>query len=241
MTSDRGQLGDDLQALGVTAGDLLFVHSSFRSLGPVEGGAAAVVAALEDAVGSEGLVLMPSFNLVEPERRASSWDVETTPSTVGWLTEFFRTMPGTVRSDHYSHSVAARGRGAHTFVGDHRSRRGPTSTWDAEPWGCTYGVDSPMHRAYADDGKVLMLGVDYTSSTYAHLVEVLYWHRRLVSDPGAAHPRFDRERLGAFWDEEGELGLGQVGEAECRLFQIRRYVDALLAEVEGDDSGYRST
>ncbi len=53
----------DLGNLGVEAGDVLFVHSSFRSLGPVEGGAGTVVGALEAAVGSEGTILMPSFNL----------------------------------------------------------------------------------------------------------------------------------------------------------------------------------
>ena len=240
MSSDREQLAGDLRELGVAAGDLLFIHSSFRSLGDVEGGAGTVVAALEDVVGPEGLVLMPSFNLVEKERRTSAWDPETTPSTVGWLTEYLRRMPGTVRSDHYSHSVAARGKGAQAFVAGHRGRRGPISPWDVEPWGCTYGVDSPMHRGYSADGKVLMLGVGYASSTYVHFVEVLYWNRRLVGDPGAEYMWLDRERLGAFWDEDGSLGRGQVGEADCRLFRIRRYVDALLSEVEENEARYRS-
>ena len=54
----------DLRRLGVEAGDILFVHSSFKSLGPVEGGAESVIQALEDALGPEGLLLMPSFNLM---------------------------------------------------------------------------------------------------------------------------------------------------------------------------------
>ncbi|MBT7549777.1 MAG: aminoglycoside N(3)-acetyltransferase, partial [Gemmatimonadetes bacterium] len=111
MTATQVSLCADLCRLGVEPGDILFIHSSFKSLGPVDGGAETVVRALEDAVGSAGLILMPSFQLVPSERdqRAAGWDWATTPSTVGWLTEYFRRMPDTVRSDHYSHSVAARG------------------------------------------------------------------------------------------------------------------------------------
>jgi aminoglycoside 3-N-acetyltransferase len=240
MRHTRKRLACDLDSLGVETGDLLFVHSSLRSIGPVAGGAETVVCALEDALGPAGLLLMPSFNLVpkDPEVRAARWDFHTSPSTVGWLTEFFRRMPGTVRSDHYSHSVAARGNGAATFVGGHVGRTGLSSPWDREPWGKTYGTDSPMYRAFEAGGKVLMLGVDYTSSTYVHLVEVLYWHRLLADDPETRYPWLDRAALGAHWDRHGSLDKARVGDAECRLFRIPAYVDSLLREVEADPEAY---
>lgn len=223
----RAELAEDLRALGVAAGDTLFVHSSFKSLGPIAGGAAAVVGALEDALGPEGLLLMPSFNLVEAKVRASTWNPATTPSTVGYLTEFFRKMPGTVRSDHYSHAVAARGARAAWIVGDHRRHEGYKSPWDIEPWGATYGSQSPMMRAMELDGKVLMLGVDYHSSTYMHVVEVTDWNRRLQTDPKAEYYWIHRENLGAWWDAQGRLKRGLVGKADCRLFGIRDFVESL--------------
>lgn len=238
MPHTREPLARNLRSLGVAPGDLLFVHSSFRSLGPVEGGAGTVIRALEDALGPDGLLLMPSFNLVEHDRRAETWDIRTTPSTVGWLTEFFRRMPGTHRSDHYSHSVAARGKGAKAFVSDHLSREGHRSPWDREPWGRTYGAHSPMYRAYEADGKILMLGVDYNSSTYAHFVEVIDWNKRLVHDPEARYRYLKRPELGAFWDQVGDLRRGRVGDAECRLFRIRDYVETLLREVETNPEPY---
>ncbi|MSS73749.1 MAG: AAC(3) family N-acetyltransferase [Candidatus Latescibacteria bacterium] len=238
MPHTRSSLVRDLHALGVTPGDLLFVHASFRSLGPVEGGAETVVRALEDALGPDGLLLMPSFNLVEPDRRAETWDIRTTPSTTGWLTEFFRRMPGTHRSDHYSHAVSARGKGAEAFVADHLSREGLRSPWDREPWGRTYGTHAPMHRAYEAGGKILMLGVDYHSSTYAHFVEVLHWNRRREQDPEARYRYLKRPELGAFWDWTGDLRRGSVGDAGCRLFLIRDYVHALLQEVETNPEPY---
>lgn len=170
MRVTKEKLLYNLRDLGVESGDILFIHSSFKSIASVEGGAETVVSALEDAVGPEGLILMPSFNLVGSDKRAKTWNIETTPSTVGWLTEFFRRMPGTYRSDHYSHSVAARGKGAKDFVAGHLNREGYKSPWDQEPWGKTYGSHSPMYKAYQSDGKILMLGVDYNSSTYIHFV-----------------------------------------------------------------------
>ena len=191
-----------------------------------------VVDALEDAVGQEGLILMPSFNLVEGDKRAKTWNIESTPSTVGWLTEFFRRMPDTFRSDHYSHSVAARGKGAKKFVADHLSREGCKSPWDREPWGKTYGSNSPMYRAYQAGGKILMLGVDYNSSTYIHFVEVIHWNKRLEQNPEAKYPGLNRPALGKFWDRVGNLNRGLVGDSNCRLFQIREYIDTLLCKVE---------
>ena len=229
-------LTQDLRRLGVAAGDILFVHSSFKSLGPVEGGADSVIQALEDAIGPEGLLLMPSFNLVTWELRPETWDLQNTPSTVGWITERFRQLPGVFRSDHYSHSVAARGRGARAFVGGHLRQEGYGSHWDREPWGKTFGLHSPMYKAYEAGGKLLMLGVDYYTSTYVHLVEAMYWRmlrgrsRNTKREPG--FPALDRVKLGAFWEESGEPRHGRVGDASCRLFGIRGYVDTLLAEVE---------
>jgi aminoglycoside 3-N-acetyltransferase len=234
----RQELAEDLRRVGVERDDTLFIHSSFKSLGPVAGGAGTVIGALEDAVGPEGLILMPSFNLVERDRRAETWDVRTTPSTVGWLTEYFRRMPGTHRSDHYSHSVAARGKGSRAFVAEHLSRDGYASPWDLEPWGKTFGTRSPMYRAYRANGKLLMLGVDYESSTYVHLVEVLYWHRRRNQDPAARYESLNRPALGDFWDATGNLRRGCVGNADCRLLRIREYVDGLLLEVWSNPGPY---
>ncbi|MYD63052.1 MAG: AAC(3) family N-acetyltransferase [Gemmatimonadetes bacterium] len=233
------QLCDNLKTLGVEIGDTLFVHSSFKSLGMVHGGAETVIAALENALGTNGLLLMPSFNLIgDREQRTGSWDLKKTESSVGWLTEYFRLMPGTHRSDHYSHSVAARGQGAKNFIADHLSGEGLASPWDRPPWGKTYGTNSPMIRAYEQNGKILMLGVDYHSSTYIHVVEVMFWNERLKEDPNAELIWLDRIRLGEVWDRSGILETGKIGDASCRLFQIRAYVDQLLDIVRNDPDSY---
>ena len=233
------KLTQDFTNLGIEKGDTLFIHSSFKSLGPVKGGAGVVISALETVVGQDGLILMPSFSLLPSrEERIASWNIDMTPSTVGWLTEYFRQMSDTYRSNHYSHAVAARGKDARAFVADHLRREGYESPWDQPPWGKTYGTHSPMFRAYKTDGKLLMLGVDYESSTYVHFVEVMHWNKRLTENPEAEYIRLKRRELGAFWDEVGRLRQGQVGDATCRLFRIKDYVDTLLEEVEWNPEPY---
>ena len=239
MHYTRERLIQGFTDLGIEKSDTLFIHSSFKSLGPVEGGAGTVISALEAVIGQDGLILMPTFSLLPSrEERVASWDVAATPSTVGWLTEFFRQMPGTYRSDHYSHAVAARGKDAEAFVSDHLRREGYQSPWDHHPWGKTYGTHSPMFRAYKANAKLLMIGVDYQTSTYIHLVEVIHWNKRLADDTQAQFIGLNRPALGEFWEGLGQLKRGPVGDSDCRLFHIKTYVDTLLEEVERNPEPY---
>jgi aminoglycoside 3-N-acetyltransferase len=227
----------DLAGLGVLAGDTLFIHSSFKSIGAIEGGAGAVIAAIERAVGSAGLVLMPSFNLVSGDR-AKNWDHATTPATTGWLTEFFRQMPGTIRSDNYSHSVAARGAGAVEWVVGKHGETGMVSPWDKEPWGRSYGDNAPLLKMYRNDARILFLGTDYRSATFMHVIEVMHHDLRLRQNPNAEFAYINRQNLGAYWDATGFLRRGLVGDAECRLFSARYAIDLLLAEVRANPRSY---
>ncbi len=237
----RESLFADLLRLGVEPGDTLLVHSSFKSLGPVEEGAAAVVGALEDALSPEGLLLMPSFNLLPKggEARARNWSRESTPSSVGWLTEFFRTLPGTVRSDHQSHSVAARGKNAAAFVGDHPSLEGMETPWDRAPWGRTYGTQSPMLKAYrCPAGKVLMLGTDHKSCTYCHVVETFFWAWKKSIRFDAPFHFISREEVFVFWDPLNRQKRGKVGDSDCRLFLIREFVTTVLEAAKKDPARF---
>ena len=229
--AQRQSLLQNLRALGVVAGDVLWVHSSLRSLGPVDGGADTVITALQEAVTTQGALLMPAFNLVERSQRSATWQFPDTPSTVGYITERFRQLPNVIRSDHYSHSVAAWGRDASWYVQGHRDDIGMDSPWDLAPWGRTFGNHSPFARMIERDAKQLMLGVDYHSATFAHFVEVLAWHRRRQDDPQAAYYYIDRNKLGSWWDSQGQVQTGLIAQAPCRLFDIKPFVERSLAHV----------
>ena len=85
-------LAAELRRLGIRPGDVLIVHSSMKSIGRVQGGPETVVAALQQAVGPRGTIVMPAFAFhfekvywpVEP------YDPNTTPSKVGLISETFR-------------------------------------------------------------------------------------------------------------------------------------------------------
>jgi aminoglycoside 3-N-acetyltransferase len=57
----RTTLVEQLRTLGVTPGEVLLVHSSFRALRPVEGGPGGALDALAEALGPEGTLVMPSW------------------------------------------------------------------------------------------------------------------------------------------------------------------------------------
>jgi aminoglycoside 3-N-acetyltransferase len=57
----RESLAADLRALGARPGQVLLIHASARRIGPVHGGAAAVVAALREVAGPAGTLVVPAM------------------------------------------------------------------------------------------------------------------------------------------------------------------------------------
>jgi aminoglycoside N3'-acetyltransferase len=229
-----------LRDVGLGEGDSVFVHSSFKSLGQVKGGALTVIRSLEAAVGPSGHVLMPSFNLIAKSKRSETWNLETTPATTGWLTEFFRTLQGTLRSDHYSHSVAVRGPNAAHWVSGGQPEQGLASPWDLEPWMRAFGVNSPVYKCYTENSKVLLLGADYDSLTFLHLLEVMDWNKRLAENPLAEFRVIDRDIVGGICDAGGTVRFGTVGLAHCRVFSARELIDDLLARIAAGEGIFKS-
>lgn len=227
MGFSQRDLEAQLAGLGVRAGETVLVHASFKSLVEVLGGARTVIDAFESVLGNKGTLMMPGFNLCSPDKsvRAERWDLANTPSTVGYLSEFLRQLPGTKRSDHYSHSFLARGGNADYLTGGHLFRAGDVSLWDREPWGKTFGTDSPLVRALELDAKVLLLGAGHKSLTYWHLVEVRDWNARLREEGEAPYRPIERPRAGPWWESQREVHFGQVGDASCQIFSAQALVD----------------
>ena len=152
------------------------VHASLRAVGPVDGGADAVVDALEAAVGSDGTLFMnmsarddwawvneqPECERPELLRDATPFDFMVTPADpdVGVLAEVFRTRPRTKVSDHPEGRFGASGRLAAALV-------------DNVPWDDYYGPDSPLERFVQDGGRILRLGADLDTLTVLHYAEYL--------------------------------------------------------------------
>jgi aminoglycoside 3-N-acetyltransferase len=152
-----------LQDLGVEPGDVLLVHSSLGRFEGFEGKPSDVITALEDAVGFEGALLMPTLpfsgTAVEWARKAQVFDAARTPSRMGLLTELFRRMPGVARSVHPTHPVAGWGRKAAALLADHHLARTPC------------GEGTPFGRLDGAGGKMLFLGTGIGVMTFFHAIE----------------------------------------------------------------------
>jgi aminoglycoside 3-N-acetyltransferase len=153
---DRPSLDQALAALGLRRGDLVCVQSQLSAVGHFVGGTEMIVDALMGAVGGEGTVMMPSFptrgSMLQYVEGGEVFDVRSSPSRVGELTEAFRRRPAVSRSLHPTNPVCAWGPQAASLLRDHEESRTP------------YGRATPYGRlAEADNGHLLLLGVPILS------------------------------------------------------------------------------
>lgn len=166
----RRSLIADLRRLGLADGDAVMVHAALRSVGPVIGGADAVLQALRDAVGPGGTILGYTDWQGQEDIEAYPglrddvipFDPLTSRATRdnGWFPEMLRTTPGALRSASPGASVAAIGGNAEWFTADHALNYG-------------YGPQSPLGKLAEADGKVLMLGAPLDTMTLLHHAEHL--------------------------------------------------------------------
>ena len=160
-------ISEALKRVGVNKGDICLFHSSFKSLGTVDGGAESVINGFKDAIGEDGTLVVPTlcskdfFNSYN-----NTWHLDK-PSDVGYLTEYFRKMPGTLRSDHATHSVAAGGRLAYYLTHEHAAY-GPHLC----PFGeYAFADSSPWMKMYKQNAKIVFVGVTMKYNTMKHLIE----------------------------------------------------------------------
>lgn len=171
MAYTKADLKHDLAAMGLTGNETILIHSSMKSIGPVEGGADTVLDAWMEFF-AEGLLLLPThtWRFINEENRV--FDVRHSPCCVGILPELFRQRPGVVRSLHPTHSMAAYGKGAAAYLEGELDANTPCT-----PGGC-------YDRLRAAHGKVLLLGVTHARNTFIHSVEeVLNVPNRLTDKP----------------------------------------------------------
>jgi len=226
-----------LDAMGLSAGDRVLVHSSLSSIGYVEGGADAVLDAFLQVLGPEGTLMVPTFTYA----MTTDFDVENTPSKTGRITETLRARPEAVRSFHPSHSLCAVGPNVQDLLAGHEH---------TDP----AGTGSPLDRFVSQGGLVFLLGVGHRANTTVHLgeyharVPYLYASRNLGTPKQAQVRTPDGRTVPVAYNQapgcsrnfgaveeplraKGAIRDGRVGEAPCQVMPGLAIVDAVAELV----------
>jgi aminoglycoside N3'-acetyltransferase len=224
---------DQLRQLGLRAGDVLLVHTSFRALRPVEGGPSGLIDAIREAIGPDGTIVMPSWTGADDQ----IFDARRTPASedLGVVAGTFWRMAGVLRS-HHPFAFAAEGPHARDITRD------PLPIPPHNP-------QSPVGRVHELDGCVLLLGVDHDANTTLHLAEILGGapyrvtkHITIEEDGRAVRIEYgendhccQRFALADTWlRARGLQAEGPVGHAHARLMRARDVVRVAREQLAAD-------
>jgi aminoglycoside 3-N-acetyltransferase len=204
----RQTLTNAWRTAGIARGDLVLIHSNIkRTLRALKAETPAatprdVLDMFLDAVGPDGTLLLPLFNF--DFTKGAAFDIRSTPSQMGALTEAARLHEGAVRTGHPIYSFAAIGAQAGAFAAINNESG--------------YGADSPFGMLRQMGGKIAVLDLDdQNSMTFYHHVEEMQ---------GVPY-RYFKTFMGEYVDQAGAPSM-----RACKLF-VRDLDADVLTDVNG--------
>ncbi|MFK8044279.1 MAG: AAC(3) family N-acetyltransferase [Crocinitomicaceae bacterium] len=238
-------LVSELEKIGISKGDTILVHSSLSKIGHLVNGPKTFVNALVTAVGLDGHILMPtspnSSLQLDYIQNTKAFDVLNSKSKLGAITEYFRTLLGTVRSLHPTEPVSAYGKNAVHFVEGHFNALTP------------YQANSPFAKVAAAKGKILYVGVTLDNAgTSLHtledaIVDFKYpvyhsdiFEMDIIDEHGTTHkvktkvhnPQFSNlrqcDRLIPHFEQAGVLKQVKIGHAKTLLVDADGFFKTML-------------
>ena len=222
----KQDLLQNLKDMGLAPTDALMVHSSMKSIGPVEGGADTVVDAFMEYF-KDGLFMTPTHTWAQMGPKYATFDPATEPACVGIIPNIFRQREGVVRSLHPTHSIAAYGPQATEYIKGEENATSP-----CPPGGC-------WDRLKDIGAKILLLGVTHTRNTYIHSVdEVMNISDRLTDGPTRMHivmPDGSLKDVQMYRHFNRTLGTGnfseepvKFGDADCILCDAKKIYETCV-------------
>jgi NAD(P)-dependent dehydrogenase (short-subunit alcohol dehydrogenase family)/aminoglycoside N3'-acetyltransferase len=155
---NQTDLESGLRKSGLEKGDVVLLHSSFKSFGDVEGGPQTVVNAFLSVLGKEGTLIVPTFNF-DFSSTGKPWNVKTTPSHMGVISEFVRKNDQSNRILHpiYSFSI----------IGNLANELGSLR------YKSSYGADSLFAKLRELNGKIMQIdSVNKGTTFFLHVEEM---------------------------------------------------------------------
>lgn len=230
-----------LKQLGITAGDVAFVHSSMKSFGYVDGGPETVIDAFLKVLGTEGTLAVPVFRHYFWDGPDQVWDRQKSSCETGVICETLRLRPEAMHSPHAPHPIAAVGKLAEDL----------TERYNFQD----FSDDSPFARLIELNAAIVMVGVSFSKCTLFHLFEEKYQvpYRRwrdltgtVIDDgikmrktfpfyktfiPGIAN---DFNSCARKMDEAGLIKKEFAGPCEIKMIRARDIADFIAPRIAKD-------
>ncbi len=236
---------EELKRIGIERGDTVLVHSALSKIGHLEEGPKTFVDAIIESVDINGHVLMPTSpnNIYQLDYINSNpvFDVNNTPSKTGAITEYFRKLPGVVRSIHPTEPVSVCGPKSQEFIKGHFKAITP------------YKSDSPFAKLAECSGKILYIGVTLDNAgTSLHTLEdaiidfkypVYYpklFETKVIDNNGRTHqvktkvhdPYYSKLRkcdaLIPYFESSGVLKKAKIGKATTLIVDAKGFFDTMV-------------
>lgn len=151
--------------MGMGKGSVVFVHSSMTEFYNFDGSGLELIEKIINIIGEEGTLMMPAYPKDKFSRLNDctdiAFDVNTTSSGAGYLSEVFRNYPGVRRSINLQHSVCAYGKKADYFTNEHYLS---LTAWDKK---------SPYYKMCQEKTLIFAFGLPYFLGTVIHCTESL--------------------------------------------------------------------
>lgn len=235
---ERATLLRQMEALGIASHTPLMVHGSLRKVGPIVGGADALLDCLLETLGSSGTMLM-----ILGADDEEPFDPLTTEASedMSILAEIFRQRSGTKVNDHAASRYGAYGPKAIELL-------------EPMPLHDYHGPGSVLERFTEMGGAVLRLGADVDTVTLTHWAEYL----AKVPNKRRVRLRYERADIGEQWIESlddtygiadweggdyfpqifldflaaGHAKIGPIGNCTAELFEAKPFVKFAVEWLE---------
>lgn len=232
----KQQLKEQLKAMGIKADDTVLIHSSYKSIGEVEGGIDGLIDVFKEYL-SEGLFIIPTHTWAVINPQNPVYDVKSSIPCIGAVAKVAAFRKDGIRSLHPTHSVWVTGKVAEDFVKGEEYAMTP-----APVGGC-------WSRLVQMGAKILLIGVGNNRNTFIHAVDEMAdlddrlspnpWEVTIVDYDGnktthsyRSHGATGSENFGNFekmFIAKGVQKSGRLGNAEVKICDTKRCTEVLLS------------
>lgn len=163
-------LTDQLIKMGIEPTDTVAIHTSMKAIGDVDGGADTLLDVFIEYL-IDGLFIVPTHTWENVNKESPLFDVNKTKPCIGIVPTIAAFHPRGIRSLNPTHSVAAFGRRAKSYIARELEFETPT-----HPQGC-------WGKLYDENAKILLIGVGQDRNTFLHAVdEIIDMPERLTDE-----------------------------------------------------------